>query len=744
MKQILLLTLLALLGLGQAAAQGYEYVPFVREGVKWKYHYSIFPDIAINHATLEIKGDTVVDGKTYKPVHFYSGEAIDEVNDTVVTWLREQDQVVYFIMLDDNRYKECPVGKGGMSPQTGQEYVLYDFSDPARFYGYEDDYGNYTGENDQFFYLYTDMATVGQGLRKRHVLNNPGISYFNNLVIEGIGYCGVESGTPLYYCVIPATGLYPHNTYFLDQVIDNGREVYNHGDYQYERMEGYVPFVREGVKWVYGYQNDGAAGLPQGRHLLTLELKGDTVIGGKTYKAMHKYSGEAINEKDDTVPVYLREEGKVVYAIMPEPRFYDDCPVMLPLKDDWSRLVAGEECVLYDFRKGCGELLFNPEFSSNYTYNHKDSILVGDFAAKRECLEFNGESCYIIDGVGFDSKSMGYTLGYFSQNTAAAPAFFLSHVIEGGKIIYKGLNYQGKPDALPEGYDYVPFVREGVKWVYYYDNPYGPNGYCDVDRQYYSFEMTDDVLIGDKYYKPVVLTHYLDKEGNDKEVESFTPVYLREEGKVVYAIQPDGKLHIECPAGFGRIVNGQPLGGLPQTTGTSEYVLYDFNDAQGLYGNAWWTEYLRTEIITVDEHLVQAHRYKTKYYQTPSISDYYLNDHIVEGIGYDGIAGMPLFYFMHSTAPSGGSINYGLCHVVKDGQIIYKGAGYDPDITIGIDGPVQLPGDYNGDGKLSIQDVTALINLLLQGSSHQLNDYNGDGSLSIRDVTAMINSLLAH
>ena len=37
MKKTLLFTLFALLGMTQAVAQEYEYVPFVREGVKWVY-----------------------------------------------------------------------------------------------------------------------------------------------------------------------------------------------------------------------------------------------------------------------------------------------------------------------------------------------------------------------------------------------------------------------------------------------------------------------------------------------------------------------------------------------------------------------------------------------------------------------------------------------------------------------------------------------------------------------------------
>ena len=53
------------------------------------------------------------------------------------------------------------------------------------------------------------------------------------------------------------------------------------------------------------------------------------------------------------------------------------------------------------------------------------------------------------------------------------------------------------------------------------------------------------------------------------------------------------------------------------------------------------------------------------------------------------------------------------------------------------------PGDVNGDGKLSISDVTGIINELL--SSDELPAYfdvNGDGKVSITDVTALIDMLL--
>ena len=59
---------------------------------------------------------------------------------------------------------------------------------------------------------------------------------------------------------------------------------------------------------------------------------------------------------------------------------------------------------------------------------------------------------------------------------------------------------------------------------------------------------------------------------------------------------------------------------------------------------------------------------------------------------------------------------------------------------------VELRGDINGDGKVNIGDVTALINLLLSGNGEVGNgvvDVNADGVLNISDVTALINHLLS-
>ena len=54
-------------------------------------------------------------------------------------------------------------------------------------------------------------------------------------------------------------------------------------------------------------------------------------------------------------------------------------------------------------------------------------------------------------------------------------------------------------------------------------------------------------------------------------------------------------------------------------------------------------------------------------------------------------------------------------------------------------------GDVNGDGKISISDVTELINMLLSGNYDRefYADVNLDGKITITDVTALINRLLS-
>ena len=53
-----------------------------------------------------------------------------------------------------------------------------------------------------------------------------------------------------------------------------------------------------------------------------------------------------------------------------------------------------------------------------------------------------------------------------------------------------------------------------------------------------------------------------------------------------------------------------------------------------------------------------------------------------------------------------------------------------------------LTGDVNGDGEVSIADVTMLVSLVVEQSSNPRSDVNGDGETSIADVTTLVTILL--
>ena len=58
--------------------------------------------------------------------------------------------------------------------------------------------------------------------------------------------------------------------------------------------------------------------------------------------------------------------------------------------------------------------------------------------------------------------------------------------------------------------------------------------------------------------------------------------------------------------------------------------------------------------------------------------------------------------------------------------------------------PGSLTGDVNGDGKINVTDVTALVNMILGviPKNLELGDINGDGKLNVTDVTALVNIIL--
>ena len=229
----------------------------------------------------------------------------------------------------------------------------------------------------------------------------------------------------------------------------------------------YVPFVREGVKWVCYYDNTSWYPLidqwfSEGRNYFTLEIKGDTVIDGKHYKPIHKYSGDCINTENDTIPLFLREENKTVFAVLC--KYYHE--LVLGYGDElmygpsiYEQMWSGDEFILYEFGDNT-VAYYDSIFYRHHDIYHlcTDSITVGDKLAKREVFHWL-DDWFIIDGIGYDGyidRLSGYTLAYMISQRFPQPTYRLSHVIEDGKIIYKSVNYNsgefhGIEEAVADG-----------------------------------------------------------------------------------------------------------------------------------------------------------------------------------------------------------------------------------------------------------------------------------------------------
>ena len=132
MKKTILFTLLALLSLAQTAAQDYEYIPFVREGVKW------LPDLKLDvfFVTLN-KSD-----KDYSPSTMYEDYSISSdlfhwqsqstTSDTSKTGQRYINHVSegYKVLLFVREFKKDSVGTAPYTYLGSANYVSHTGSRP--------------------------------------------------------------------------------------------------------------------------------------------------------------------------------------------------------------------------------------------------------------------------------------------------------------------------------------------------------------------------------------------------------------------------------------------------------------------------------------------------------------------------------------------------------------------------------------------------------------------------------------
>ena len=455
MKKTLLITMLALLGMSQMLAQEYEYVPFVREGVKWicDEPYSHM-DFGHHYFTLELSGDTVINGKSYKAMHKYSGEAINKLNDTIPVYLREDNKVVYGIVPDGKTYPDCPVGINWWPEareviESGQEFILYDFNDPINFIKDNFKYPVEGTPNGYYVrYVLTDQINVaGKDVNC--------YTFDLSFMIEGIGYDGYKSGYPL-------SPLYKK----LYLVIDNGDTTYITKDpYEWNIENKELPIPRQGVQWV--------------NERVTVE-NGDTTLYYYTYEfrgcdsqgfaQCYEYSGETFDDAP-TVQLVAQYQSWDYGIDTSNGMIRQNIPFGKVKRE--GRDMINYECGLsygywfmYHF-DNYSTVIDNDYTPSWYIGRQKDNFLTPDNLIEVDPLIIENILCrrfayigeqgdtlaYIVQGIGFDSRDMGDLLTPFTRKPDPDADYQeycgLSHVIKDGKIIYKGMRYNPAVFEIP-------------------------------------------------------------------------------------------------------------------------------------------------------------------------------------------------------------------------------------------------------------------------------------------------------
>lgn len=249
MKKIIF-GLLMLMGITGVHAQEYEYVPLVREGVKWVYYLNMtkygengeFLSYVWVPLTIEFKGDTTIqmftgEYETFKKCYmnidpeFRAGfpVATDENGTAIVAMMRENDKRVFAIYTED--YIDAFIPRSvkhsyvtGLATRVfclrdlsspieydkvNEMWMIYDFNDPDSFIKHTCP----SFKNDVYDYEFRhvverESVLVNGTMRKRygfeseHEYDYSDVSYFPEW-IEGIGWNFPSTENRLYSFISP-------------------------------------------------------------------------------------------------------------------------------------------------------------------------------------------------------------------------------------------------------------------------------------------------------------------------------------------------------------------------------------------------------------------------------------------------------------------------------------------------------------------------------------------------------------
>ena len=243
--------------------------------------------------------------------------------------------------------------------------------------------------------------------------------------------------------------------------------------------------------------------------------------------------------------------------------------------------------------------------------------------------------------------------------------------------------------------DYLPLVREGVKWV----NEKVIINHGDTTSYYYIYEFNGKDSVGSN-----PMSQHLDNAlyyytGNSLDIDQDSLIAGLSDSYVGDCLVTFFRNH----AYDAVKAEGRNMLELPMFADGGNRALYHFLK----YGDGWSIINLylsiqkenfltRENFIEVDPLIIEGYSCSRYAYVKESGDTMCF---VVEGIGFDSRnMGDLLTPFTREPDPDADYQEYcGLCHVVKDGQIIYKGMRYTPDNMTGLDEVVagQRPRQYD-------------------------------------------------
>ncbi len=231
--------------------------------------------------------------------------------------------------------------------------------------------------------------------------------------------------------------------------------------------DSYLPLVREGVIWVNEkvIVNHGDTT----KYYYKYEFSGldsiETNLAGEINNACYYYTGNNLDVEQDSLIAGIRDKGGYVTCVRNDAyfkSFYDNrCLFPLTMFTDGGTiilywLVNDDPIRTIEYYLRCQEWT-DLDVLTTENFTIVDPITIDGTICNR-CAFVNEQGdtmCYVVEGIGFDSKCMGDLLTPFmippDPNADYQEYWGLSHVIKDGKIIYKGMRYRdGAHDAINE------------------------------------------------------------------------------------------------------------------------------------------------------------------------------------------------------------------------------------------------------------------------------------------------------